>query len=82
MSGGKDYILPRDHLGVTIDAYEEQMVGGVDYALIAMGTNSQNGMRDPALVIFDENSNIVREQLDDTLFGVYSDSNPMISSFR
>jgi hypothetical protein len=81
-SGGKDYILPRDYLGVTIDLYEEQLVGGVDYAMIAMGTDTPGGMRDPALIIFDENLNIVKTQYDDNLFGLYSDPNPLISSFR
>ena len=81
-NGGKDGVIPRDILGVTIDIYQEQMVGGVDYAITAMGANHQGGMQDPALVIFDANWNLVKVQFDDALFGSYLGPDPFISSFR
>lgn len=77
-NGGKDFIIPRDSLGVTIDIYEEQMMGGVDYAITAMGTDTYSGMVDPGLIIFDQNWNVVDYQYDNPLFG----EDPFISSFR
>lgn len=79
---GKDGVIPRDMFGVAIDIYQEQMVGGMDYAITAMGTNQYGGMRDPGLVIFDENWNIVKIQYDDTLFGYSLGPDPFISSFH
>lgn len=67
---------------MTIDLYAEQLIGGVDYAVTAMETNTPGGMRDPALIIFDQNLSPLQVQLDSNLFGFYSDPNPLISSFR
>lgn len=58
------------------------MVGGVDYTIGAMGANHQGGMRDPGLVIFDENWNIVTVQHDDALFGSSLGPDPFIYSLR
>ena len=77
-SGGKDGVIHRDIFGVTIDIYEEQMIGGVDYAITAMGTDTYSGMVDLGLVIFDQNWNIVGLQYDNPLLG----EDPFISSFR
>ena len=77
-NGGKDGVFHRDVFGVTIDIYEEQMIGGIDYAITAMGTDTYGGMVDPGLVIFDQNWNIVGLQYDNPLFG----EDPFISSFR
>jgi hypothetical protein len=79
---GKTDVIPRDIFGVTIDIYQEQMVGGVDYAIMAMGADYQGGMRDPALVIFDENWNIVGLQHDDSLLGSALGPDAFIASFR
>jgi hypothetical protein len=79
---GKDGIIPRDIFGVTIDIYQEQMVGGVDYAITAMGADHQGGMSNPGLVIFDESWNIVRIQHDDSLLGSALGPDAFIASFR
>lgn len=78
LSGGKDGVIPRDVYGVPIDIYVEQMTGGVDYAITAMGTDTYSGMVDPGLIIFDANWNVVGFQFDNPLFG----EDAFISSFR
>ena len=77
-SEGKDGVIPRDVFGVPIDIYTEQMTGGVDYVITAMGADTYGGMVDPGLVIFDANWNIVGLQYDNPLFG----EDAFISSFR
>lgn len=79
---GKDEVISRDMFGVTIDIYQEQMMGGVDYAITAMGADHQGGMRDSGLIIFDQNGSIVSVERDHTMFGTYLSPDPFIASFR